>query len=41
MVDQITDNFWRAEAGSEETEKFIKYIKRIIGQWLCLSFIIS
>ena len=29
MVEQIKDNFWQAEARSEETKKFIKDIKRI------------
>jgi transposase len=28
MVQQITDNFWQAEARSEETKKFIQDIKR-------------
>ena len=28
MVQQMTDNFWQAEAKSEETRKFIKDIKR-------------
>ena len=29
MVQQISENFWQAEARSEETKKFIKDIKRI------------
>ena len=29
MVEKITDNFWQAEARSEETKKFIKDIKRV------------
>ena len=29
MVQQITDNFWQAEARSEETKQFIKDIKRL------------
>ena len=29
MVQQMTDNFWQAEARSEETKKFIKDIKRL------------
>ena len=29
MVQQITDNFWQAEARSEETKKFIQDIKRL------------
>lgn len=29
MVQQMTDNFWQAEARSEETRKFIKDIKRL------------
>lgn len=29
MVQQKTDNFWQAEAGSEETKKFIRDIKRL------------
>ena len=29
MVQQVTDNFWQAEARSEETKRFIKDIKRI------------
>jgi transposase len=29
MVQQITDNFWQAEARSEENKKFIKDIKRL------------
>ena len=29
MVEQTKDNFWQAEARSEETKKFIKDIKRI------------
>src|SRR5512136_2678758 len=29
MVQQITDNFWQAEARSEETKQFIRDIKRI------------
>ena len=29
MIQQITDNFWQAEARSEDTKKFIKDIKRI------------
>jgi len=29
MVEQVTDNFWQAEARSEETKKFIKDIKRL------------
>jgi transposase len=28
MVQQMTDNFWQAEARSEETKQFIKNIKR-------------
>ena len=28
MVQQMTDNFWQAEAGSEETKQFIQNIKR-------------
>ena len=28
MVQQLTDNFWQAEARSEETKKFIQDIKR-------------
>jgi transposase len=28
MVQQMTDNFWQAEARSEETKQFIKDIKR-------------
>ena len=29
MVQEMTDNFWQAEARSEETKKFIKDIKRL------------
>jgi transposase len=29
VVQQITDNFWQAEARSEETKQFIRDIKRI------------
>jgi len=29
MVQQMTDNFCQAEARSEKTKKFIKYIKRL------------
>jgi transposase len=29
MVQQTTDNYWQAEARSEETKKFIQDIKRI------------
>jgi len=29
MVQQVTDQFWQAEARSEETKQFIKDIKRI------------
>ena len=29
MVQQTTDNFWQAEARSEETKKFIQNIKRL------------
>jgi transposase len=29
VVQQITDQFWQAEAGSEETRQFIKNIKRL------------
>jgi transposase len=29
MVQQISDNFWQAEARSEETKQFIKDIKRL------------
>ena len=29
MVQQLTDNFWQAEARSEETKQFIKNIKRL------------
>ena len=29
MVQQVTDNWWQAEARSEETKKFIKDIKRV------------
>jgi transposase len=29
MVQQMTDNFWQAEARSEETKKFIQDIKRV------------
>ena len=29
MVQQMTDNFWQAEARSEETKKLIKDIKRL------------
>jgi hypothetical protein len=28
MLQQMTDNFWQAEARSEETKKFIQDIKR-------------
>ena len=31
MVQQMTDNFWQAEARSEETKKFIKDIKRLLS----------
>jgi transposase len=29
MVQQITDNFWQAEARSEDTKQFIRDIKRL------------
>lgn len=29
MVQQVTDNFWQAEARSEETKQFIRDIKRL------------
>jgi transposase len=29
MVQQITDNFWQAEARSEETKQFIRDVKRL------------
>lgn len=29
MVQQLTDNFWQAEARSEKTKQFIKNIKRL------------
>jgi transposase len=29
MVQQITDNFWQAEARSEETKQFVRDIKRL------------
>jgi len=29
MVQQITDNFWQAEAKSEDTKQFIRDIKRL------------
>ena len=29
MVQQMIDNFWQAEARSEETKKFIRDIKRL------------
>ena len=29
MVQQLTDNFWQAEARSEETKQFIQDIKRL------------
>jgi len=29
MVQQITDNFWQAEARSEDTKQFIREVKRL------------
>ncbi len=29
MVQQVTDNFWQAEARNEESEQFIQDIKRL------------